>query len=230
MKKKSLFAIVALGVVTLVGATFAINNDWAVFDNNFSLADARTEFVESFESPSNWTPCDETAKTVIATNRSDTKVAVRLKYEEYWKTANSTDTTHTTELPLEKDGSRLTEIILQNQNDWELKDGWYYWKGTLDKDGSTNSLLKSVKLACGVNFGGQNVCRDTDDGRICEKAAQDYDGAKYHVDVTVQTIQADSAKAVWDYDIPENNGSSNSNEPGTTGWQKSITELRRIQA
>ena len=228
MQKKSLLAIAALAVVALIGTTIAINNDWTVFDNEFELGDATTEFVESFVSPSNWTPCDETDKTVIATNRSNTKVAVRLKYEEYWKTATSTSTNHETELPLTKDGARLTDIVLQNTDSWELIDGWYYWKGSLSKDQSTNSLLKSVKFNCNANFGGQNICRDTEDGKICEKTNLDYDGARYHVDVTVQTIQADAAKSEWNYNLPEE--TSEPSEPETTGWIKGSKEPGRLQA
>ncbi|MBR3176622.1 hypothetical protein IKF25_01450 [Candidatus Saccharibacteria bacterium] len=185
-KKRTVLAASAVGVLLLVGVTVAVSHDFAFFGNLFKLGYYQTEFIETFDSPEDWTPCDETPKTVIAKNDSDTKIYVRLKYDEYWRAKDNV-----TDLPLVKDGVTLAEIIFQNETDWNLRDGWYYYKTPLNPGESTNSLFKAVKLSCNADFGTDNVCHDTAEGSVCEKPADQYEEAKYHLFVTVQTISED---------------------------------------
>lgn len=185
-KKRTVLAASAVGVLLLVGVTVAVSHDFAFFGNLFKLGYYQTEFIETFDSPEDWTPCDETPKTVIAKNDSDAKIYVRLKYDEYWRAKDNV-----TDLPLVKDGVTLAEIIFQNETDWNLRDGWYYYKTPLNPGESTNSLFKAVKLSCNADFGTDNVCHDTAEGSVCEKPADQYEEAKYHLFVTVQTISED---------------------------------------
>ncbi len=191
-KRRTIVAVSAIGLIALVGGTLAVSSDWTSFLNNFNIADYRTEFIETFDSPEDWEPCDETPKTVIAKNNSNVNIKVRLSYEEYWR--NKADTEN---LPLIKDGVQLAEIIFQNQNDWELIDGWYYYKNELEPGQQTNSLFKSVKLSCDANFGKENVCSDTATGRVCQKPSDEYEESTYHLKITVQTMSADAAEYEW---------------------------------
>lgn len=182
-KKRALIAILALIAVGLVAGTIAYNNDRSIFANIFGVSDFKTEFIEIFDSPDNWQPCDEIPKTVIAKNDSGVKVNVRLSYEEFWKAKNGDS------LPLTRNGVKLAIINFQNEDDWELRsDGWYYFKAGLAPGGSTNSLFKSVKLDCSANFGGENICTETETGKICQKEADEYADAGYHLKITVQMI------------------------------------------
>lgn len=185
-KKRTVLAVSAVGVLLLVGVTIAVSHDRAFFANLFKLGYYQTEFIETFDSPEDWAPCDETPKTVIAKNDSDTKIYVRLKYDEYWRAKDGV-----TDLPLTKDGITLAEIIFQNETDWNLRDGWYYYKTPLNPGESTSSLFKAVKLSCNADFGTDNVCHDTASGQVCEKPADQYEEARYHLFVTVQTISED---------------------------------------
>ncbi|MBP5634089.1 hypothetical protein J6X09_00120 [Candidatus Saccharibacteria bacterium] len=180
-----LIAIVALVAVAGIGAVIAFGSDRAMFNNNFAVADYKTVAEENFSSPDDWTPCTETPKVATMTNNGNVPVVVRMKIEEWWR-----DAADTQDLPLVKDGVTLAEIKTQNESDWELKgDGWYYYKELLAPGQTTTSLLKSVKLDCSANFGGENVCTDTAEGKVCEKPADAYENAKYHLKVTFQTAQ-----------------------------------------
>lgn len=182
-KKRVLIAILALIAVGLVAGTIAYNNDRSIFANIFGMSDFKTEFIETFDSPDNWQPCDEIPKTVIAKNDSGVRVNVRLSYEEFWKAKNGDS------LPLTRNGVKLAIIIFQNEDDWELRsDGWYYFKAGLAPGESTNSLFKSVKLDCSANFGGENICTETETGKTCQKEADEYADAEYHLKITVQMI------------------------------------------
>ena len=50
-KKRNIIAVVAIGLVILIGATWAVSGDLFPFKNLFHAADYRTEFIESFTSP-----------------------------------------------------------------------------------------------------------------------------------------------------------------------------------
>lgn len=104
LKNKRTLAVagVALLVLTVVG-TIAYNQTSTIFDNLFGLAADSMEFVETFDSPEQWQPCDEEPKTAIVTNKNATPRYVRMKINEYWRVKDSqtpaSDHT-TTDLPL----------------------------------------------------------------------------------------------------------------------------------
>ena len=165
-----------------IAGTSAIYLENVVFNNKFQLDAEEVEHTETFTSPDDWVPCEETPKTVVTTNKSNHPVKVRLNYDEWWR--NQTDTEN---LPVEQDGHRLTTINFQNEDDWELSGNWYYWKGELAPGESTRSLFKSVTFDCSANFAVQHIC--TDQG--CTDVHSPYEGADYHILITVQTTDED---------------------------------------
>ena len=177
-----------------IGVSFAYNNDHSVLDNEFNTAYYQTVATEDFTAPDNWKPCDETTKTLTVKNTSNVGVKVRIKYDEYWRNAADTK-----DLSLVKDGTTLANVTLQNLNDWELEDGYYYYKSVLQPNEETSSLFKKVVLDCDANFGTENVCTTTANGITCEKPADQYEGAKYHLKITAETVQANKAAEAWDY-------------------------------
>lgn len=206
-KRRIFFPIFGIAVAILVGGTFAVNHDFSIFENQFQLATDTAEFVDTFDSPDEWTPCEETPKTAIATNKNDTPRYVRMKIDDYWRLKNSqiSDDDHTTS-ELDKtwtdDQSRVhsyAEINFQNEEDWaHAQDGWYYFRNPIAKDESTSSLLESVTFNCEVNLSGEVVY--SADGKVGVSGDNDYADAKYHVYVTFQ-MRAEE----WDYEeMPEN--------------------------
>lgn len=190
--KKTLIAIGALSAVLVFVGTIAYNQDSMQFANNFTLDADISEFSDTFESPTNWTPCTETPKTAIATNKAKTVRYVRMKINEYWRTANTTtpDSDYeTTDLSLTWNDGDTTKsyaiINKQNEDKWELKaDGWYYYKTALAENESTDSLLESVTFNCEVNTAGEVTY--SADGKTGQSNPTAYGGAKYHVYVTFQ--------------------------------------------
>jgi len=206
-KRRIFFPIFGIAVAILVGGTFAVNHDFSIFENQFQLATDTAEFVDTFESPEEWTPCEETPKTAIATNKNDTPRYVRMKIDDYWRLKNSqiSDDDHTTS-ELDKtwtDDQNIVhsyaEINFQNEEDWaHAQDGWYYFRNPIAKDESTSSLLESVTFNCEVNLSGEVVY--SADGKVGVSGDNDYADAKYHVYVTFQ-MRAEE----WDYEeIPDN--------------------------
>ena len=201
-KNKRVFAIVCVAVLAIgVVGTIAFNSDSMFFTNLFNIGDRVDEFSDTFKSPDNWSPCQEIPKTATATNRKDTDRYVRMKIDEYWRTKNTTTPTtdhETTDLPLtwNDNGTEKKYAIIntQNDSDWELKsDGWYYYKTTLGKDETTNSLLKSVTLNCEASLiAGADYSQDR---KSAETVPSDYANAYYHVYVTFQMSDEPLASA-----------------------------------
>lgn len=193
-KKTLFFALAAVSVLGIAG-TIAYNSDTMVFRNLFTLSDDASEFSDTFESPANWTPCTTTPKTAVATNKSTSNRYVRMKINEYWRTANSTtsvDDHVTTDLPLTWTDDTTTKsyaiLNLQNTDKWELKaDGWYYYKTPLASNETTASLLQSATFNCEVNTAG--AVTYSADGKVANSTPTAYGGAKYHVYVTFQMSQ-----------------------------------------
>lgn len=196
MKKKRALAFIGLTLlVATVGGTVAFYSNTFVFNNNFKLGSAETEYTETFESPDNWKSCDTTPKTLIITNKSGAPVAARFKIEEYWKKANSTSTDHNNEVPLTYENEKVAIINFQNENDWEKKGDWYYYKNTLNAGESTSSLLESVSFNCDINFAGE--VSYSEDGLTGYSTTNDYQNAKYHLYITAQTVEADHKTEAW---------------------------------
>ena len=149
-------------------------------------------FTEVFNSPDNWTPCQEVDKTAIATNHDTIPRYARMKINEYWR-KNNTETPasdhSTTDLPLTWDdnGTIRNYAVINTQNDehWTLRsDGYYYYDTALGQDESTLSLLKSVTMNCYVNLVGDYYY--SDDGKNFESLPSDYTSAKYHLYIVME--------------------------------------------
>ncbi len=176
--KKAIVALALLfGVSFGFMMTFAVNRDSATFNNNFGLAEWKTVFTEEFESPSNWTTCEEIEKILTVKNESNIDAAVRIKIDEQWLKNDGT------ELPLMSaaSGNQMAIINFTENSGWEKAlDGYYYYNVDLHKNDETTSLTTSVTLNCDANL----------------SIDADYAAATYHLKFTAQTIQYDQ-KSAW---------------------------------
>ena len=179
-RKRTIFAIAGVGVIALVGATFAVSQNSTILNNIFGVGTFETTFHEEFESPSNWATCETIDKEFTITNNSNVPAAVRVSLEEQWIAADGT-----TILPLVSSASNLqmAQINLNDNSGWEKKTGgYYYYDVNLGANESTQTLLTGVTLNCDANL-------DTDaDGA--------YAGATYHLKIKGEAIQADRI-AAW---------------------------------
>ena len=192
LKNKKTLAIAGLAVAILgIAGTIAYNQDSMHFNNAFTLGEDKAEYVETFESPDNWTPCDVTPKSIIATNKGTGVRYVRVKFDEYWRTANSTtpESDHTTSdlaktWTEDNDVKNYAQIILDDTENWEKIDEWYYYKNAIAENESTTSPIKSVNFNCEVNTVANVVY--SDDGLTATSVPSEYANAKFHVYATIQ--------------------------------------------
>jgi len=188
LNKKPIVAIVISGfMIAAIGGVLAFRSDITRFINGLVLGDhgLTMTYTEDFTSPDDWTPCTTTPKTVIATNSDADPVVVRVSYNDYWKSRQ--DLSY---LPLKQNGIDVAVINFANEEDWTLneEDGWYYYKEPLQTGQSTSSFIASVTFNCAYNLG-SNTLNACDSQGNCTTPINPYANAKYHVEVTVQTIK-----------------------------------------
>jgi predicted ribosomally synthesized peptide with SipW-like signal peptide len=190
--KKTLIAIGAVIALALIGGSIAYFTGIVSFENNFHVSTYQSQTTESFTSPNDWKPCDVTPKEISVTNSGNIAIGARVKLEDYWKDKNGNDLADLTE-----NGVKLTAINFHSgwEQKWELRDGWYVFKTTLAPGESTGPLIDSVSLSCNANFAGDIVF--SANGLVGESGNTAYSGAFFHVNATIQTIQAD-AISEWD--------------------------------
>ena len=189
-KKRNLYIIAFLCFVTLVGVTIAYLQSTAVLENIFNAGTYKTITHEEFTSPSNWTPGDETPKTITTKNDGTIPVRVRVKFDEEWTSKNGDP------LDLTYNGENAAIINLDNEVDWILKDGYYYYTKELVPGETTSSLIKSVTF--NPNVEGDVNCT-TENGTVtCESTGNSYDGATYKLKITTETVQAKNYEEIWE--------------------------------
>ena len=198
--KKPLVALLSVGILGLVGGTFAYFTSTDTFENVFKTKPYKMDVVETFESPEDWTPGTETSKSVIATNKGDVEAAVRVSYTEEWLDANGDA------LAL-KDASDNAAAIINFADD--LDTNWtkstengvdyYYYNTSLAKDESTTSLIKSVTFNPDVEISTESDCvvDATNHTTTCTTIAGGYAGGTYTLTVKVETVQFDQYKDAW---------------------------------
>ena len=191
--KKSLLYIVLVLVVFLVLGTIAYFTSTDTLENIFLSGTYKTKTTEVFTSPTNWTPGDETPKTITTKNEGTIPVRVRVKLDESWTSKNNDS------LNLEYNGEKAAIVNLDNQNDWLKKGDYYYYLHELAPGENTTSLLESVTF--NPNVEASVTCTFENGANTCESTGDGYDGATYQLDITIETVQANKYESVWE-DIP----------------------------
>lgn len=202
--KKSLFALLLVAIIGVVGTTFAYFTSTDTFSNVFGTKPYKMEVVETFESPSDWTPGTTTEKKIIATNKGEVEAAVRVSYTEEWKDSTGATLALT-------DGTNRAAII--NFSD-DLSTKWtkstengveyYYYKTKLAKDASTTSLIKSVTFNPNVTISTNDNCvtNSANNTKTCTTTTSGYAGGTYKLNIKVETVQYDQYKTAWGTTVP----------------------------
>lgn len=177
--KKAIFAIGAVVLLGAIGGVIAANRTLFPFENDFVLGVFKNEVIETFDSPDDWKPCDETQKTMTIKNTGTVDAEVRIGMNEQWVSKDGD------QLGLIKDGVQLANYSLAN-NRWTLRDGYYYLDGPLAA-GQSVDFLSSVSFNCAADFGENQMVNS--EGRIYSETTDSYNGASYHLIVTAQLLQ-----------------------------------------
>ena len=202
--KKSLIALFAILLIAVIGVTFAYFQGQTVFRNVFFTGTYRLVTTEVFESPDNWQPGQEIDKTVTTTNEGTVPAAVRISYTEKWFDG---DTEITNSVPA---GTAI--INFDNTEDWELEDGYYYYKHILNPGETTTSFIKSVTLSNAVNG---VTCTGDGATKSCE-STNPIAGATYKLILRIETIQSDKTDE-WDSEIEIGDDGNNGNNGNNNG-------------
>ena len=170
--KKSIVAIAGLALIIGIAGTFAYFRFTESFDNIFKLSEQNTKFIEVFDSPENWTPCTETPKELSIENTSTFAIKARVKANEWWDKLDENGRETGERLPITADGETMAVKDI-NTTDWiyNSTDGYYYYNGTIGVNSSSSKFINKVTFNC--------------------NAKNEYSSARYHLKLTVQTLQAD---------------------------------------
>ncbi len=188
--KKVLIILILLFLVGSVSSTIAYFSSSAIFDNEFKTLPYNMEYVEYFNSPSDWTPGTTTRKTAFSTNLSDLPVLVRLSYEASWVDKNNN------ELPLTLPNGEDVAILnftnpAEGKPRWFKLGDYYYYDTVLQPYASTaNSFINSVTY--NPNVVNSETCTTNNNVTICESTAAEYDGATYSLKINFETIQLEA--------------------------------------
>jgi len=188
-KKKLLIAIVALILIAFVGTTFAYFQSSTSFINEFNTNKYKVITKEVFSSPDNWIPGEEIPKTLVAKNKGTMDSAVRVSYVEKWEDSEGNDITNE---------MNKGDVIINfdNQSDWEKVGNYYYYRYILEPEEQTTSFIKSVTL--NPNLGDETICTTSQDGTTTScKSATPSIGGKYFLTVTIENVQYDKYKTIW---------------------------------
>lgn len=188
--KKTLFIMVATLALIAVGGTFAYYADRMIFANGFTTGSFVMDYVETFDSPDNWSPCAETAKTIVATNRSTMPVSVRVKLDESWKAQNNDNLPLT--MNIDGKNEKIAIINFDNTDKWTYDGEYYNYYRNLKPGETTESLIKSVTFNCDVNFVKEDITYvETETGTIGTSSENEYLKSKYHLNINIQATQAE---------------------------------------
>lgn len=194
--KKKLITLAGIGVFTILGGTLAYFTTNTSIANVFKIAKYESQIVETFESPSAWTPGTTTPKTVTIKNNGNISMAVRVSYEEKWVNENGND------IALSDSNGNVASVINFN-NGWEKNDDGYYYYGSKSNLTKLNPTETSSSFINSVTFNNKITASlkksESSDGKIVtyESTGDSYDGAKYTLTIKIDTIQYDQASNVW---------------------------------
>ena len=188
--KKSILFLFCLALVFIISGVFAYFSNNEVFENLFLSGTYKTVTRETFTSPTNWLPGEETEKRIVTKNEGTIPVRVRVKLDESWTSKNNNP------LALEYNNEKVAIINFDNESDWLKKDDYYYYLEELAPGDETSSLIKSVTYNSNVE--GDITCTTNNNVYSCESTGDGYDGATYELDITIESVQANKYKEVWD--------------------------------
>lgn len=193
---KKIFVVTCLSFATVLGGTLAYFNTNSSIVNTFKTALYQNEIIETFASPTTWTPGTTTEKTVKVTNTGNTDMAIRATFTEKWVNANGE------ELSLKDEDNNVAAIIDFNES-WHQADDGYYYYGTKDNltklmpDDTSTSFINSVTfnenvkadLKETISADGQTITYQSD--------GNGYDNAQYTLTLKLETVQYDQAENIW---------------------------------
>lgn len=193
---KKLLIVLVISLLTILGSAIAYFTTSSEMENYFKTALYQNEIVEQFTSPDNWTPGTTTDKTITVKNTGSINMAVRIKYEEEWVSANGN------KLDLKDSEGNVASIINFNEGWIKDSDGYFYY-GSKSNMNKVRPEETTTSFISGITFN-QNIkssLRETksSNGQVITytSTGDGYDNATYKLTIKIETIQYDQASNVW---------------------------------
>ena len=196
--KPVVFIVLLVFCGLIIHETIAYYSSSDTFTNNFNTSNYEVEAQEIFESPDKWLPGETIPKTVIATNKGETPIAVRIKLTPRWVDENNNS------LPLKDNNNNDVAVINFNSNlnsKWIYQDGYYYYRKSLNQNESTPTLMESVTFNPIADITNVKNCETVNGVTSCITSFSGYSGGKYTLQVDIETSQYDQYKNIWDTDV-----------------------------
>lgn len=176
-KKLSIAFGLGLALVAMaIGITFTYSHDSSVLENTFGIAQTRVQFIDTFNSPSNWIPGQTVPKEIKVKNETGVPVVARVKLTETWDSKDGVG------LPLvgAQSNVRMAIINYTENSGWTLDGTWWY-SPVLQPGETSTSLITGVTLNVDADLG----------------ADWRYGGATYKLSAKAEVIQSDLAATEW---------------------------------
>ena len=195
---KSLYAIMAVFFLGLIGTTFAYFGTNSTFTNEFNAGEYVIKAEETFQSPTDWKPGNTTPKVVNVKNEGDIDAAIRVCFEEKWEDKNGNS------LPIKDEYDN--PIVYLNYSDYssfywmqDCNSNCYYYYKKLEPGETTENLLESVVYSGGFSQPSTVDCEEVPltHSKICSSKITDYNGAKYTLNINVETVQYPYYQDMW---------------------------------
>lgn len=193
MKKREIFIVLGLLLLTVIGATVACYANKKTFRNEFQVKEPGVAVIEKFNPADFWVPGEEKSKEVSFTNTGRQDMLLRFSIEAAW------------EIPpqgIKRDPNEVVELY------WNLGNGdrgggipvnftkleqdgtdYYYYNGVLKAGESTAHVLESVKFKTNLS--------NSPDGH----ENSDFSGSQINLTIKGETVLADqngeAAESEW---------------------------------
>ena len=228
-RKPLIFILLLVFVGIVVGGTFAYYTSNDTFNNEFDAGKYKIETQEAFVSPDNWTPGTTTPKTFSVTNKGTVDAAVKVCFTQNWVDANNQP------LDLKDSHDNLAAVLnfasnsdkkwLEDcSNNGTTKYCFYYYK-KLEPNETTTNLLESVTYNGAVDINTTRNCTTENGVTTCTTNATGYAGAKYTLNVNIETVQYDQYQNVFTNVTARKNGVCSSLDIAEQGPPKYRVDL-----
>ena len=208
--KPIMFLLLLMFVFIVVGGTIAYYTSNDTFENEFEAGKYKIETQEAFVSPENWTPGTTTPKTFSVTNKGTVDSAVKVCFTQSWVDANNTplnlkDTHNNLAAVLNFTSNSDKKWLEDCSNDGVTKYCFYYYK-KIEPNETTSNLLESVTFNPDVDIDSTRNCTTENGVTTCTTTATGYAGAKYTLNVNIETVQYDQYQNVFTNVTARKNG------------------------
>ena len=169
-------AVVFAAAALVVGFTVAHSRDRSVLANVFEIGDYQVQFVDTFQSPSNWITGQTVSKEIKVKNTTSTPVVARVQLAETWDSKDGAG------LPLvgSQSNVRMAVVNYLENSGWQ-SDGTWWYSPVLQPGETSTSLITGVTLNEDANL----------------SADWRYGGATYKLSAKAEVIQSELAATEW---------------------------------